>query len=256
MKQPAPKTLIFDIETSPTVVATYGIHEQHVTYDNVIREWFMICAAWQWEGSTKVNAVSLLDDEKRFKKDPFDDYHVVKTMHDILSEAEVIVGHNMQGFDWKKLVARMIYHKLPPLNPPKIIDTLKEARKFKFTSNKLSSLCKHLGLELKQEHAKDMWLRILKGETAAVKEAVKYCKGDISATVALYLRLRPYMASSVVNHNLWRGDGIECCPKCGGVHIVSRGFRLTTSGKYKRYQCQDCGAWCQGNKSVKRVSIK
>lgn len=45
------RNLIFDIETSPTICATYGIHEQHINYDNVIQEWFTICVAWNWEGS-------------------------------------------------------------------------------------------------------------------------------------------------------------------------------------------------------------
>ncbi len=193
---------------------------------------------------------------KRFKRDPFDDYHIVKTIHEVLSEADVIIGHNMQGFDWKKLMARIIYHNLPPLNPPKIIDTLKEARKFKFTSNKLSSLCKHLGIEQKLEHSKDMWLRILKGDQSAIREAVKYCRGDIVSTMALYKRLRPYMTTTVVNQNLWRAKEIECCVACSSEHLKKNGFKVTTAGKFQAYLCMDCGKWMYGTKSIKRVSIK
>jgi len=31
------------------------------------------------------------------------------------------------------------------------------------------------------------------------------------------------------------------CPKCGSEETVKIGFRMTTSGKKQRYQCQKCG---------------
>jgi len=256
MKQPEPKTLVFDIETSLDILAAYGLKEQYHSPSNIIQDWFVICVAWKWLGCKRVYDFSILDDIKRWVNDHSDDYAVVKRLHEVLSDAEIIVGHNVQNFDWKKFMARVIYHGLPPIDRPLIVDTLKEARKIaKFTSNKMDYLAKHLKIENKLHHAPDMWLRILRGEAAAVKEAVKYCRGDIATTEALYLRLRPYMASHP-NRNLWRGDGIECCPKCGGEHLNKHKARFTTTGKYMQYHCQDCGGYCQGTKRIKAVKIK
>lgn len=251
-----PATLIFDIETSHDILASYGLREQYHHPKNILQNWYMICVCWKWLDAKKINNASLLDDMDRFNKDPSDDYAVVKTLHEVISEAEVIVGHNMAGFDWKKFYARVIYHKLPPIHKPLIVDTLKETRKIAlFSSNKMSFLAKHLNVERKQEHSDDMWLRILRGEEGAVKECVSYCRGDVVTTEALYLRLRPYMEYHP-NNNLWRGDGIECCKKCSSENISKNGSIMTATGKYQRYRCGACGAWMRGTKLIKRVAIK
>jgi hypothetical protein len=101
-----------------------------------------------------------------------------------------------------------------------------------------------------------MWMRIIRGEREAIKEAIPYCRGDIPPLVDLYNVLRPYTPSRrLPNMNLWRGVGIECCPKCAGENLQSRGFSITLSGRYHRFQCLDCGGWCQG-KAEKRVIIR
>ncbi len=256
MKRPAPKAVIFDIETSLSVVATYDLKPDYINPENIIHDWFMICFCWKWLGGSRIYDSSLLDDMKRYKKNPCDDYGVVKRLYEVLSEAEMMIGHNVASFDWKKFMARVIYHGLPPIDRPLVVDTLKEARKIaKFTSNKMSYLAKHLGVENKLHHAGDMWLRILRGEAAAVREAVTYCRGDIVTTEALYLKLRPYMMNHP-NQNLWRGDGIECCTNCSSDNVIGAGTRYTVAGKYQRYQCKDCGHWMRGTKTSKRVSIK
>jgi DNA polymerase elongation subunit (family B) len=257
MKSPEPRTIIFDIETSLDIIAAYGLKEQYHSPNNIIQDWGMICFSWKWLGGSRIYDFSLVDDMKRFKKDPHDDYAVVKRLHEVLSDAEVMVGHNVQNFDWKKFMARVIYHGLPPIDRPMVIDTLKEARKIaKFTSNKMDYLARHLKIENKLHHAGDMWLRILRGEAAAVKEAVEYCRGDVRTTEALYLRLRPYMSQSHPNMNIWRGNGIECCTKCGSDNLSNAGWRMTTTGKYQRIKCGDCGTHMQGTKRIKGVKIK
>ena len=76
-------------------------------------------------GSKSVKSVSLLDDPKRFKKDRTDDYHVVKTIRDTLADADMIIHHNGDRFDIRKINARLIYHGLYPLPKLVALDTLK-----------------------------------------------------------------------------------------------------------------------------------
>ncbi len=256
MKHPEPKALIMDIETSLDVLAAYGIREQRHNPDNILQDWFVICMCWKWLGGSKIYSTSLLDDLKRYKKDPLDDYAVIKRMHEVISEAEIIIGHNIANFDWRKFMARVIYHKLPPIDRPLMVDTLKEARKIAaFTSNKMSYLAKYLKIENKLHHAGDMWIRILRGDKKAVEEAVIYCRGDIKTTEEMYLRLRPYMITHP-NAGLWRADGIDCCKKCGSENIIGNGSRVTLTGKFKRYQCTDCGSYMQGKRAIKRTGLK
>lgn len=253
----APKTLIFDIETSLCLYAAYPSNKpQYLRDDNLIQDWYMICFGWQWEDHTKIHAYSLLDDKKRFAKYPTDDYAVVKKLHELVSEADAIVGHNMGRFDFKKLKARVIFHGLPPLPDVKVIDTLTQAKKASFTHNKLGFLNKQLGLAQKESHSPDMWLKILKGDAKAVEEAVKYCKADITATMELYKKLKPYMPKNALpNVNLWRGDGIECCPSCGSDDINKDAWSYSATVKRQRYECLSCRRRFTSKKAVKTVNM-
>lgn len=216
----------------------------------------MICVAWKWLGGKRIYHASLLDDAKRFKKNPIDDYDVVSQLHELIQKADIIVGHNMARFDWRKFMARVIHHRLPPIARPLIVDTLKEARKVAaFTSNKMDYLAKHLGVEHKLHHAGDMWLRCLRGEAGAVKEAVEYCRGDITTTEAIYLRLRPYMENHP-NHNMFVAKGVACCRNCGSTHLVVNAHRTTLTHKYIQYKCEDCGKHSSGSKSVHKAVLR
>jgi len=256
-----PKVLIFDIETSLTIFGAYPQKKpQYLGHDNILQEWFMICAAWQWEGSKKIHSVSALDNMSNFKKDPFDDYHVVKALAKVVSEADAIVGHNMRRFDWPKLLARMAYHKLPAIDIPKIVDTFVMAKQMQFSYNSLAYLAKHLDVEAqKLSHSKDMWLRIIRGDKSAIKEALIYNRADVKATMALYLRLKPYVPTRLLpNENLYRGNGVECCPSCGCTEFKANGTRATLTGLYQRYRCLNahCNKYFSGTKMIKRVRLK
>jgi DNA polymerase III epsilon subunit-like protein len=237
---PGPQGLFIDIETSHLLLADYGIGRRdfRLQYDNVVSDWFMICASWQWVGGKRVYSTSLLDDEKRFKKDPHDDRHVVKALYDAVARADFLVGHNVAAFDWKKFYAKAMEYRLPPLARPVFVDTLKEARRVDFTSRKLADLCKKLGLRQKLDYPADMWLRILKGDAAAIREAVRYNRGDIPPLEDLYYFLKPYMQNHP-NHNVWRGDGVDCCPRCGNTEIKKDGKKYNQTTVRQQWRCLD-----------------
>lgn len=250
------KTLIVDIEISLDIIATYGLREQYHRPENILQNWFMICFAWEWLDGEEPHVYSLLNDRERFKADPTDDYAVVAKLHKVLSTADVIVGHNVGRFDWKKFMARVMYHGLPPIPKPQIVDTLVEAKKLAyFTSNKLSYLAKYLKVEHKMHHSGDMWLRIIRGDRAAIKECAEYCKGDIRATKAMYLKIRPYMENHP-NANLWRAGGIECCTQCAGENLTKAGIKTNRTGRWQRWKCGNCGAHMQSTKRIKGAQLK
>ena len=251
---PGPRILFLDTENAPNIAAVWGIHDQRVSYTDIVREWFFVSCQFQWSDSKKVCHVSVLDDMKAFRKDFTNDYIVVKTCHELLKDAEIVVGHNIKGHDMKKLQAKFIEYKMKPINMPQMVDTLEWARKFGFTSRKLSDLCSKLGLEKKLVHEPGLFLKAALGDVEAIKKVVTYGRGDIPTLRQLYERLKPY--SKHPNLNLWRGEGVECCPKCSSTNFQSRGFRMTTTGKYPSYQCQDCGGWFQSGKSAKRVRMR
>jgi DNA-directed RNA polymerase subunit M/transcription elongation factor TFIIS len=234
-----PRVVLWDLETSPMVVATYSLYPDSIPHENIIDDWYIICAAWKEVGKDKTYAVSVLDDPKRFKKNVKDDYYVVKTLRDMLEDVDILVAHNNKAFDWRKYQARLIYHKLPPLPKILLVDTLKEVKSVSaFSSNRLDYLCKRLNGEGKIETSKGLWMRVMEGNVKAIKEMVKYNKGDITCLEELYMILRPYMKS---HPNMATPDTCNC-PKCNSNKVVKDGIRMRSTGaRYQVYKCNGCG---------------
>lgn len=238
------KILLLDTETSLMSVATFSLWDEAKSHNNILQDWYMICAAWKWLGQKKVYAVAVTE--------PMQDKEVVQALRDAIAEADIVIHHNGDAFDLKKLNARMILHDIPPFPHPISIDTLKVARKeFKFTSNRLDYLGKALGCGGKITNKPGMWMEILKGDLSCIPLMLKYNKRDVTLLEEVYLKLRPYMR----NHpdlNMFSRDASErFCSHCSSSNVQKRGYIRKKTGKYQRYQCQDCGAWSADGKAIK-----
>jgi ribosomal protein S27AE len=138
----------------------------------------------------------------------------------------------------------MLVHDLLPPSAYKEVDTLQVARRhFKFTSNRLDSLAKQLGIGEKLEHGGfDVWKAIIeRRDPAAWKLMRRYNKHDVVLLEQLYLRLRPWMDQ---HPNLALiSDKPRACPKCGAAQtkIKSRGWRYYQVTKRRAFRCNDCG---------------
>ncbi len=243
------KILYYDIETSLQTVAVFDLkYNDFIAPESIISERHLICAAWKWDGEKKVHTVSLLDDPKRYEADPHDDYHVVKTLHEVLSQADVVIGHNSDSFDNKYVETRILYHGLSPLAPITSIDTYKVAKsRFKFNSNKLDYLGGYLKVGRKKHTTSGLWMRVLHGDKNAIKEMVTYNKGDVSLLERVFLKLRPY----IPNHMSRELFGKTGCPRCGSHKTQSRGVQRAITRIYQRFQCKDCGGWFRSLKAEK-----
>lgn len=251
-----PRILMYDIETSLQTVAVFQLGgNDWIQPHNIIQERHMICAAWQWLGEKDVHTVSLLDDPKRYAKDPTDDRHVAEVMHNVMAEADVVVAHYGDSFDNKYVLTRSLYHGLDPLPPMQTIDTKKIAKqKFYFNSNSLDYLGQYLKVGKKLAHPGGLWLDILKGgdkATAAIKKMVTYNKGDVTLLRDVFLKLRPYIPN-YINRELFGNTG---CPRCGSKKVQSRGTYYAQTRTYRRWQCMgECKGWFRTLKADKNSS--
>jgi DNA polymerase III epsilon subunit-like protein len=250
-----PSILFLDTENAPCVTCSWGIHDQKISEQDIIQDWFFLSAQWAWNDAKKINVVSILDDKERFAKRFSDDFHVVKTASDVMREADIIVGHNIKGHDLPKLKAKIAEYGLKPFNAPLIVDTLQWAREFGFTSRTLRYLCQKLSLTEKLTHSKGAFVRAAMGDPAAIREIVTYGKGDIEPLRKLYYKLRPY-APNHPNMNIWRGKGVDCCPRCSSNNFIASGFRYTAVGRIPRNECKDCGKFFDAGKHDKRVRMR
>lgn len=251
---PGPKVLIWDIETVQNLVASFTLWDRgglHLPHRNVMQERYIVCASWKWLGCKTVESVSVLDNPISYKKNPCDDFHVVKTLHDILSQADVLVAHNGDSYDTKWVRGRMLFHKLKPLPPLITIDTKTVAQGlFNLNSNRLDYLARYLGLGQKKEIDPERWLEILRGGPKAItsiKEMVAYNKVDIEVLEKVFNRLKPWIPKYPNLQLYVPGEG---CPRCGSKHVTNQGVRRASTRMYQRFQCQDCGGWFKSSKSI------
>lgn len=239
-----PKILIFDIETSPNLAWIWGKYEQNSL--GFVQEWDILCFCAKWLGKKKMIKV-----KKNDFKQGNEDFGVVKKMWDLLNEADIVITHNGDRFDIKKLNSRFIYHELSAPSSYKSIDTLKIARKyFKFNSNKLDDLGEYLKLGRKVKHEGfSLWTKCMAGNKKAWNDMIKYNVQDVLLLEKLYYKFLPFITNHP-NVGLYIGKDYVC-PTCGSDHLQKRGFHYTKSQVYQRIQCMDCKAWCRQTKSGK-----
>ena len=235
-----PKVLVLDIETAPIIAYVWGLWENNVALNQIVKDWHVLSWSAKWLDSPKV-----MYKDQRNKKNIEDDKDLLKGIWKLLDEADIIITQNGRKFDQKKLNARFVINGMQPPSSYKHIDTCLLAKKhFGFTSNKLEymtdKLCKKYK---KQSHKKfpgqELWTECLKGNLEAWQEMEKYNKYDVLSLEELYYVLIPWDSS--INFNLYN-DSTEHTCKCGSKDLQKYGFAYTSVSKFQRYKCKSCGS--------------
>lgn len=243
-----PRVLLCDIETLPLVVWTWGLFDQNIGLNQINEDWTVLSWSAKWLGSSEV-----FYDDVRGQKNLRNDKQVLKSIWKLLDQADIVVWHFGKAFDHKKLNARFILNGFKPPSPYRQIDTKQMASKtFGFTSNKLEYLTDKLNKKYKKSKHKKfegfaMWKECMAGNLEAFKEMEAYNRMDVLSLEELYQTLSPW--GQPVNFDIYEKNTQIVC-NCGSTHLQRRGFTHTTSGKFKRYQCQGCGAWSRGKENL------
>jgi predicted RNA-binding Zn-ribbon protein involved in translation (DUF1610 family) len=239
-----PRILLFDIETSPHLSWNWGKYEQNAlgfkTYGH------LLCFAWKWLGEKETHVLGLPTNTER---------QLLLKLAQLFDEADVVVAHNGRSFDIKMVNGYLVHAKIKPPSPFKIVDTKEVAKRhFRFVSNKLDDLGDYLGLGRKiQTGGMELWFDCMAGKQSAWKKMLSYNKQDVVLLEKVYLRLRPWMD---IHPNYGIYTERFGCPNCGSRHVQARGTYVTRVAKYQRYQCQDCGAWCKGEREKIHVVLR
>lgn len=234
------RILIYDLEVSPTLGWTYGLYKTNVI--RVEQNPSIMSISWRWYGEDITRHESLATIPR--KKGTSSNLALVKLIHSLFNEADIIVAHNANRFDNKVATASFLRYKLAPPSPYKTVDTLAVARSVaRFNSNSLDSLGKlfEVGSKTEVTHG-DLWYECLTGNGKAWKQLKEYNNQDVDLLYYIYERLRPYIKNHPNIGDLTQIDGV--CPKCGSSKLERRGFNTRRSGKVQRYVCKNCGGWC------------
>lgn len=239
------KVLLFDLETTPNISYTWGKYEQNVIAFK--KEWELLSFSYKWLNEKTVYCSTRLDFKDKTDKS------LVKEMKRILEQADILIAHNGDEFDFKKANAKLVEHNLGPMAEVQKIDTKKVAKRyFKFNSNSLDDLGNLLGVGRKvQTGGFDLWLGCIAGDKKAFAKMAKYNKQDVLLLEKVYLKLRPWMTNhpNIANYE----KTPHSCPKCAGTDLKSQGLRRTKTSEFRRYLCLGCGGYSQARLPMRKI---
>lgn len=256
------RILILDVERLDGITQQHywdrkDLQKRYIHHESVIREprTTIVCA--KWYDSDEVIELTEWDKGGRPA--------FLKRVHALMSQADIVVGHNLDNADvpWLQgdLYFRKIGHKhrpnLPPLPPFKTVDTLKVARQFKggVPFKSLDALCQILEIPAKtDEYDRDRMERAAAGSIEDRERLVAYCTGDVIATQGLYDALRPH----IKNHPALFVDGkdkLTVCNRCGGETEPTARRYVANVLSYSMLKCTSCGAYSRLSLEPERMSI-
>ena len=225
--------LFLDIETSPNTAHVWGLWNQTVSINQLLESSSTLCWAAKWADEDGVMFDSIYQSTPK---------QMIKRIHNLLEHADMVVHYHGTSFDIPTLNKEFIAHGLKPPSPYKEVDLLKTIRKrFRFASNKLDYVAQKLGLGKKHPHkGHELWIECMAHKQEAWATMEEYNRQDVVLLEKLYYRVLPWIKHHP-NHSAF--DNRPICPNCGHDKAQCRGFALTQTGKYQRYQCKGCGSW-------------
>lgn len=235
------KTLLLDIETSIMLVYTFQLGKQVIRHDQIYEDWRILCYTAKWLGENKV-----LYEEAREEKQ---EKEILKKLHKLLDEADIVITQNGTLFDAKRINTRMIYYNVNPPSPYRHYDIYRLVKRVaNFSSKGLAyltdKLCKkHKKLIHQSFPGRNLWIECKKGNKKAWKEMKEYNKKDVLSMEELYYKLRPWAPESFPKvYNLT--NSINVCSTCGYKGQMKEGKpRKAKKHWYRQDSCVKCGAW-------------
>lgn len=243
------KILIYDVETAPGVCYYWSRWDKFLPQDRVISPPGSILT-WsaKWVGDEE-----MMNDSSLAYGDPKDDFGVCESLWHLFDQADIVVAHNGDRFDVKKMQTRWAFHGLTPPSPFRTYDTLKMAKgKFGMDSNRLNDIGAYFGIGTKYKHEGfAMWVKCLEGDEEAFAEMIKYNDEDVRLLERIYLRLRQWDHRHP-NLNVYGDNDGPVCSKCGSddLQITSKTAKTNVS-EFSTLRCNSCGGWSRYRTSTK-----
>jgi DNA polymerase elongation subunit (family B) len=235
-----PKVLYFDIEILPKHYETrFGADRSSIC-----------CFGYKFDTDKKAKCLSLLDFPEHFAKDAYIEAPLIKEAYKIMNEADVIIGHYSEKFDFPYMVSKFVQLGL---DVTKIVhaasknDTWRLAKRhLKMSSNRLDSIARFFGLESKLPTEVMWWFRTIQGHAPSLKKLAVYCAQDVEVLHNVHTRLRGFEKISKRSNS-----NFKACPHCNSkTHIHGRYATIAGTEKVVlKCTSEDCGRACSISKT-------
>lgn len=236
------KILVLDIETQPALADVWRLWRENIPLARLRQPTEMLCFAAKWFGADWSIFYSQWNNGQT---------DMVKKIHELLDEADVVVHYNGKRFDVPHINREIARQRLAPPSPYKQVDLYQVVKStFAMDSNKLQHLVEYFSLGEKEETGGyELWRGVMDGDPASQAQMQKYNLHDVTITEQAYLFLRPWIRSHP-NMGLFVDLAVPVCRVCQGTQMQRRGHAITAQGMFQRYRCMDCGAWGRSGQKV------
>lgn len=242
-----PKILLLDIETAPIHGNFWQLGKQYIRADQIEEDWFIFGWSAKWLLSDEMMS-DFVTPKEAVKRD---DKRIMVSIHKLVNDADVIIGHNIKKFDMPKLKTRFFLNGLKPPMPYQLLDTLSVAwKEFAFSSAKLQYLSQIILSKEKIKTEFSLWVRCEAGEQEALDYMEEYCRKDTELLEDVYIELRPWMTSHP-NLPIIMEAKEPACINCGSFEFTEEeGYYPTAQNRYEAVRCANCGAISHKKKSI------
>lgn len=175
--------LVLDVEITKSLYELYSTGDQYVGGRDLVKPGGINAMSWGWYGSDEIKVASIY-------KGSDDNYEsMIFQAHDLLQEAETLIGHNFRNYDRPKLNEAFV--KLGLTIPEyEIVDTLTLTRrqfgKVLPSGAALKDVTKHFGIGEPVDRYNLLYEDLESGKPGAIKRLHDYSRHDIVLTKALY----------------------------------------------------------------------
>lgn len=235
------RILLIDIETTPHLAWTFELRNVTIPHDHILSPSSILCFSAMWYGEDEIEFCDWRDRDLMLLR-----------LWQLLDEADAVVHYYGERFDVPRIRGELWAHDFRPPAPFKQIDLWKTAKTFGLASSSLAYVAQIAGSRKLKHSGFTLWTRCMAGEAEAWEEMERYSRQDVAAMVPVYESMLPW----IPNHPSYGAHtGENVCPNCGGDNLTRQGFRTTKTGRYRRFQCGDCGSWSAETKREAHTEI-
>lgn len=259
------KILVLDVERLPGLTLQRwwdrgdlknGRYIHHETVEREPRT-TIVCAKWHNQDTI----IRLAEWDKGGRK------RFLRNVHSLLSEADIVIGHNVSGADLPWLLGDFRFPRigykgkfeaLPDLPPFKVVDTLTHLRrtyKSGLPFKALDAVLRILGHDGKTDrYDPDAMERAVAGSIEDRQRLIDYCCGDVVCGQWLWQREAPMMK----NHPalfVAGEDTLTVCNRCGHETEPTVKRYVAQIMSYSMRRCPNCHAYSRISVEPTRQSI-